>query len=268
MTTLIFGGGIGVSRFRRRWRHAALPLVGLAIGLAIWWALVVILSKGSSVIAEFSPASGLSQLWVGLSNGVLLRHAGASLIRVAVGLAIAVCVAVPLGLLLGLRKRLELATSAVFQFIRMISPLSWMPIAVMVFGVGDLPVFFLLSVAAVWPILLTIITAVRSVNPLYIKVAQSFAADPLEVVVRIVLPAIRPNLLASIRVAVGLIWVVLVPAEMLGVSSGLGYLILDCRDRLAYGELTAALLLIGLIGWALDASLRALTQPRISGESH
>ncbi|MFN9644945.1 MAG: ABC transporter permease [Cyanobacteriota bacterium] len=114
--------------------------------------------------------------------------------------------------------------------------------------------------AALWPILLTIISAVRNINPLYLKVARSFAAEPLEIVSRIVLPAIRPNLLASVRVAVGLIWVVLVPAEMLGVSSGLGYLILDCRNRLAYGELTAVLLLIGAIGWGLDASLRSLSR--------
>ena len=71
-----------------------------------------------------------------------------------------------------------------------------------------------------------------------------------------------------IRVAVGLIWVVLVPAEMLGVSSGLGYLILDCRDRLAYGELTSVLLLIGLIGWGLDSALRALGQDGVSSAAY
>lgn len=239
-------------------RQLALPALGLLIGLILWWLLVNLLATWSPVIAEFSPITAFDQLLIGLRSGVLLRHASASLLRVVVGLALAVVVAVPLGLLLGLNKRLELTTSAAFQFIRMISPLSWMPIAVMVLGVGDLPVFFLLAVAALWPILLTIISAVCNINPLYIKVARSFAAEPLEVVCRVVLPAIRPNLLASMRVAVGLIWVVLVPAEMLGVSSGLGYLILDCRDRLAYGELTAVLLLIGAIGWALDAGLKSL----------
>lgn len=244
----------------QRRRQLALPALGLLAGLLIWWLLVAVLSHGSPVLAEFSPPAALAQLWIGLQSGVLIRHASASLLRVAIGLAIAVLLAVPLGLLLGLNRKLELSTSAVIQFIRMISPLSWMPIAVMVLGVGDLPVFFLLAVAALWPILLTIISAVHNINPLYIKVARSFAAEPLEIVSRVVLPAIRPNLLASVRVAVGLIWVVLVPAEMLGVSSGLGYLILDCRDRLAYGELTAVLLLIGAIGWALDAGLRALSQ--------
>jgi NitT/TauT family transport system permease protein len=251
-----------------RWRHVVLPSLGLLVGLFSWWLLVQLLARSAPVIAEFSPAAGFSQLGVGLASGVLIRHASASLLRVAVGLILAVVVAVPLGLLLGLNHRLELATSAVFQFIRMISPLSWMPIAVMVFGVGDAPVFFLLAVAAIWPILLTITTAVRTVNPLYIQVARSFAAEPLEIVSRVVLPAIRPSLLSSIRVAVGLIWVVLVPAEMLGVSSGLGYLILDCRDRLAYGELTAALLLIGLIGWGLDSLLRALSHDDLSHAAH
>ncbi|MFZ0409819.1 MAG: ABC transporter permease subunit [Cyanobium sp.] len=241
-------------------RQLALPALGLLAGLIFWWLLVALLARWTPVIAEFSPPAGFQQLIIGLKSGVLIRHAAASLFRVGIGLAIAVLLAVPLGLLLGLNQRLELTTSAVFQFIRMISPLSWMPIAVMVLGVGDLPVFFLLAVTALWPILLTIISAVRNINPLYIKVARSFAAEPLEIVRRIVLPAIRPNLLASVRVAVGLIWVVLVPAEMLGVSSGLGYLILDCRDRLAYGELTAVLLLIGAIGWVLDSGLRSLSR--------
>jgi NitT/TauT family transport system permease protein len=239
-------------------RRLLLPALGLLVGLILWWLIVQLLSQGSPVIAEFSPLAAVDQLLIGLRSGVLIRHASASLLRVGVGLAIAVCLALPLGLLLGLNRNLELVSSAVFQFIRMISPLSWMPIAVMVLGVGDLPVFFLLAVAALWPILLTIISAVRNINPLYIKVARSFAAEPLEIVCRIVLPAIRPHLLAGVRVAVGLIWVVLVPAEMLGVSSGLGYLILDCRDRLAYGELTAVLLLIGVIGWGLDSGLRSL----------
>jgi NitT/TauT family transport system permease protein len=241
-------------------RHLVLPALGLLIGLILWWLAVVLLSGWSPVIAEFSPVTAFDQLLIGLRSGVLLHHAGASLLRVGVGLGIAVLLAVPLGLLLGLNRRLELTTSAAFQFIRMISPLSWMPIAVMVLGVGNLPVFFLLAVSALWPIQLTIISAVRNINPLYIKVARCFAAEPLEIVSSVVLPAIRPNLLASLRVAVGLIWVVLVPAEMLGVSSGLGYLILDCRDRLAYGELTAVLLLIGLIGWALDSGLRSLSR--------
>ncbi len=247
-------------RVRRLPSFSLLPLVGLVAGLVIWWLAIASLSRLNPILADFSPTSAFSNLASLLTSGVLVRHIVASLIRVFFGLTFAVLIALPLGLILGLRHKLELATSAVFQFIRMISPLSWMPIAVMVFGVGDLPVFFLLTIAAVWPILLTTITAVRGVDPLYLRLARSFAAEPLEIVGRIILPSIQPAVLSSIRVAVGLIWVVLVPAEMLGVSSGLGYLILDCRDRLAYGELTAVLLVIGLIGWGLDTALRLWNQ--------
>lgn len=257
-----------LNRTQRDMRRSqlGLPALGLLAGLVIWWSLVGLLSRWTPILAEFSPPAAFQQLWIGLVSGVLVKHSAASLVRVVTGLAVAVIFAIPLGLLLGLNHKLEHTTSAAFQFIRMISPLSWMPIAVMVLGVGDRPVFFLLAVAALWPILLTIITSVRNINPLYVEVARSFAAEPLEIVSRIVLPAIRPNLMASVRVAVGLIWVVLVPAEMLGVSSGLGYLILDCRDRLAYGELTAVLLLIGVIGWGLDTALRAISHDGVNGQ--
>lgn len=251
-------------RSRLLLQSTLLSALGLLIGLLLWALLTALLSQGNPILAEFSPSSAFVGLRTSLAQGSLARHISASLVRVAVGLALAVLIAIPLGLLLGLHRRLELTTSAVFQFVRMISPLSWMPIAVMVFGVGDLPVFFLLTIAAVWPILLTTTTAVRQVDPLFIQVARSFAAEPLEIVTRIILPAIRPSLLASMRVSVGLIWVVLVPAEMLGVSSGLGYLILDCRDRLAYGELMGVLLVIGLIGWGLDGSLRQITSQHSS----
>jgi NitT/TauT family transport system permease protein len=254
-----------LGRPRLALQNTLLPALGLLIGLLLWALLTALLSRDNPILADFSPSSAFAGLGTSITQGVLPRHIAASLVRVGVGLALAVLLAVPLGLLLGLRRRLELTTSAVFQFVRMISPLSWMPIAVMVFGVGDLPVFFLLTIAAVWPILLTTVTAVRQVDPLFIQVARSFAAEPLEIVSRIILPAIRPALLASIRVAVGLIWVVLVPAEMLGVSSGLGYLILDCRDRLAYGELMGVLLVIGLIGWGLDGGLRQISA---GGSSH
>lgn len=240
-------------------QRVLLPALGLLAGLLLWALLTALLALGNPILADFSPRAAFAGLGSSLREGSLPRHISASLVRLAVGLAQALLIALPLGLLLGLHRRLELTTSAVFQFVRMISPLSWMPIAVMVFGVGDLPVFFLLTIAAVWPILLTTVTAVRQVDPLYVLVARSFAAEPFEIVMRILLPAIRPALLASVRVAVGLIWVVLVPAEMLGVSSGLGYLILDCRDRLAYGELMGVLLVIGLIGWILDTGLRQIS---------
>jgi len=185
-----------------------------------------------------------------------LPHIIDSLRRVLVGLLCAIAIGVPLGILLGLSRPLDQATSALFQFIRMISPLSWMPIAVMVLGIGDLPVYFLLTIAAIWSILLNTSAGVLAVDQCWLLLSKSLCATQWETIYRVIIPAIIPHLLTGIRLAIGIIWIVLVPAEMLGVSAGLGYYILDTRDRLAYSELMAVILIIGAIAFCLDTSLR------------
>jgi NitT/TauT family transport system permease protein len=152
------------------------------------------------------------------------------------------------------------ASSPLFQFMRMISPLSWMPIAVMVLGVGNAPVYFLLAFAAVWPILLNTATGVGQLDKNWLLLSQSLSATRSELVLRLVLPGITAHILTGVRLAIGIIWIVLVPAEMLGVTAGLGYFILDTRDRLAYDELMAGILVIGLIGFLLDWFARWLYQ--------
>jgi len=138
----------------------------------------------------------------------------------------------------------------------MISPLSWMPLAVMAFGLGDLPVVFLISVASVWPLLLNTAAGVAAVDPKRLLLARSLCATPTETVLKVVVPSILGPILTGLRLAIGVAWIVLVPAEMLGVRSGLGYYILDARDRLDYAELVAVILVIGLVGYALDSVLR------------
>ena len=172
------------------------------------------------------------------------------------GLLAAIALGVPLGILLGMSRWLDRATSALFQFIRMISPLSWMPLAVMVLGIGDLPVYFLLTIAAVWSLILNAAAGVAAVDRRWLLLTKSLCATQWETVSRVIIPAIIPHLLTGVRLAIGIIWIVLVPAEMLGVSAGLGYYILDTRDRLAYSELMAVILMIGAIGYWLDATLR------------
>ena len=140
----------------------------------------------------------------------------------------------------------------------MVSPLAWMPIAVMVFGVGNAPVFFLLSVAAVWPVMLNTSVGVKQIAPAFIELGNSLAATRWEMLKNIILPAILVSILTGVRLAVGVLWIVLVPAEMLGVNDGLGYFILDTRDRLAYSELMAAIVVISLLGWALDYVARSI----------
>lgn len=233
-----------------------LPLWGLAGGLGLWWLFTTPLWHTDPIVADFSPERTIVALVQLFSHGVIFPHIATSLRRVFVGLFAALVIGVPLGVLLGLSRPLEQATSALFQFIRMISPLSWMPLAVMALGIGDLPVYFLLTVAAIWPFILNTSAGVVAVNPRWLLLSRSLCATRWETISQVIIPAIVPHLLTGMRLAIGIIWIVLVPAEMLGVSAGLGYYILDTRDRLAYSELMAVILIIGLIGYGLDSVLR------------
>ncbi|MGI0484034.1 ABC transporter permease [Pantanalinema rosaneae CENA516] len=233
-----------------------LPLWGLAVGLLIWWLLTTSLWYTDPMRVDFSPERTVVALFHLVASGAIVPHVMDSLRRVFVGLLAAIALGVPLGILLGLSHPLEQATSALFQFIRMISPLSWMPIAIMVLGIGDLPVYFLLTIAAVWPLILNTSAGVVGVDRRWLLLSKSLCATRVETISRVIIPAIIPHLLTGVRLAIGMIWIVLVPAEMLGVSAGLGYYILDTRDRLAYSELMAVILIIGAIGYCLDTSLR------------
>lgn len=241
-------------------RRIGLPLLGAALVLALWWVGGALLARSAPVAASFAPWPSLQALGQLLTGADIWMHTLLSLQRVAVGLLLAFVVGVPLGVLVGLSRGFSQAFSPVFQFLRMISPLSWMPIAVMVLGVGDAPVYFLLAFAAVWPILLSTAAGVAQLDRNWLLLARSLSATRTETVLRVVLPGITAQILTGVRLAIGIIWIVLVPAEMLGVSAGLGYFILDTRDRLAYSELMAAVVLIGALGYALDHAARWLHQ--------
>lgn len=197
-----------------------------------------------------------------LDRGVLLPDIGLSLWRLVIGLLIAIVLGLPLGLLIGLSITADRAANPIVAFLRMISPLSWAPIAVMVFGIGNEPVIFLIAIAAIWPIVINTAAGVKAIDSGYLEVARSFHATRIEVLTTVVVPAIRGNVQTGIRVALGIAWVVLVPAEMLGVRSGLGYQILNARDQLAYDQVAAVIVVIGILGFLLDAGARLLLTRR------
>ncbi|RKT47173.1 ABC transporter permease [Thiocapsa rosea] len=233
-----------------------LPASGLVVTLLLWWLATQPGLGASAMAARFSPAATWEAIATLANTRELWPHTVDSLRRVIVGLALALGVGVPIGLLVGVSCAFERSTTATFQFLRMISPLSWMPLAVMALGIGDAPVYFLLAFAAVWPIALNVAAGVQAIDPRWLRLARSLAARRLEVLIGIIIPAIVSHLLTGVRLAIGLIWVVLVPAEMLGVHAGLGYFILDTRDRMAYGELMAVILFIGMLGYLLDLAAR------------
>jgi len=251
----------------RRNRAESWPLVyqlaGVTVALILWQIFTSRLFLNEQFSHAFSPANTFRELLHFVAGGAFTRHVVPSLARVGIGLFTAMAVGIPVGILIGYFAKLNLLTNTVFQFIRMISPLAWMPIAIIVFGVGDKPVYFLIAMAAVWPIIINTAHGVRNVNSIWIKVVRMLGGQHWAVLRRAVIPGIVPDILTGMRISLGISWIILVPAEMLGVPSGLGYYILDTRDRFNYGELTAVILVVGFVGFLSDTLLR-MAQNRFS----
>jgi NitT/TauT family transport system permease protein len=247
---------------RRAIQQIALPLAGLVIVLVLWWLATKVLVPPYAFLARFAPDRAFAALVRLLATGQLWPHLITSLRRVLVGLAISAALGIPLGLLVGTFPLFARMSGPVFQFIRMVSPLSWTPLAIILLGVGDAPVYFLIAVACIWPIALNTSAGVAALDPRWLTVGRSLGATRWELLRAIVWPGIRPSVLTGLRLAVGVAWVILVPAEMLGVNSGLGYFVLNTRDRLAYADLMAAILVIGACGFCLDGAARWLFRER------
>lgn len=251
----------------RWWPRVWPPVASVGVAITLWWAATSALCAPQSLLRQTSPPHVLAALADLIGRGVLVSDTAVSLYRLLIGLLIAALVGVPAGLLIGLSRTAERAAGPVVGFLRMISPLSWTPITVAVFGIGSQPVIFLIAAAAVWPVLLGTVAGVHAIDPGYLHVARSLHASRFEQLTAVVLPAVRVQVQNGLRLALGIAWVVLVPAEMLGVRSGLGYQILNARDQLAYDQVVAVIAVIGVLGYLLDLAARLLLAPRRSAAS-
>lgn len=236
------------------------PLFGLLLIGGLWWLGGLALQNNPRLTAfsGFAPAPAIESFVQLVASGQAWAAAAPSLGRVLSGLAIALVLGTPLGLALGLLPLVEKAFQLPFQILRMVSPLSWMPIAILAFPSWNGAIVFLIAAAAIWPIVFATAAGAKRVDPAWLAVGRTLGGRGLAMVRRIVAPAVAPDLLVGLRLALGTAWIVLVPAEYLGVTSGLGYAINDARDTLAYDRLAALVLLIGLIGFALDLVLARL----------
>lgn len=259
MTLVATSAAPAAGRAANRWWP---PLLAIAIAVGIWWLVTGVLSAPGSLLRQTVPPKVIAAVAELHDRGVLLPDTGISLWRLLIGLLVAAVIGIPVGLLIGLNTTAERASLPVVQFLRMISPLSWAPIAVAVFGIGSQPVIFLIAAAAVWPIVLNTTAGVHAIEPGHLDVARSFHATKLELLTVVVLPAILGHVRTGLRLALGIAWIVLVPAEMLGVRSGLGYQVLNARDQLAYDQVVAVIMVIGVLGYLLDWVARWLLSPR------
>ncbi len=233
-----------------------LPLIGIALAVTIWWWLTEVVFATRPLVSQFSPARALVGVSELAASGTLVDSASISVFRLLCGLGLAALLGITGGLLLGSVSWLDSATRPVQLFLKMVSPLSWAPVAIIAFGIGNPPVVALVTAAAMWPVLTATSEGVRRVEAGHRSVAHGLGASNWEVLRHVVLPSVQPSMLSGLRSAIGLGWVVLVPAEMLGVTSGLGYQILNAKDQLAYHQITALILVIGSIGFVLDALAR------------
>jgi NitT/TauT family transport system permease protein len=193
------------------------------------------------------------------SDGRLVRYAMASLFRVLTGFALAALIGIPLGLWAGWQKRVYLAINPLVQGLRPISPLAWIPIAVLSFGIQDEAAIFIIFLGAFFPIVTGTMTAVQSIPLVYVRSAQNFGVKGFELFRRVVFPAALPQIITSLRMALGIGWLVVVAAEMNAVNSGLGFLVIDARNMgNRYDLVVAAMIIIGVIGIGLDWAVRRL----------
>ena len=204
------------------------------------------------------PLAVLIEARIPLSDGVILKFAVASLYRIACGFALAAGIGIPLGLWMGWSTRASLALNPLIQSMRPISPIAWIPLAILWFGVKDTSAIFLITLACFFPIVTGTMTAVRGIPLVYVRSAQNFGLEGFELFRRAVFPACLPQIITSLRIALGIGWMVIVAAEMIAVDSGLGYLIMDSRNASNYERVIAGMIVIGLLGVALDVGVRRL----------
>ncbi|MGV3661768.1 MAG: ABC transporter permease [Prosthecobacter sp.] len=232
-----------------------LPLLTAVFFLALWHALVRL--SGSDLFpTPMDVLRGIREL---VDKGLLLKYIVASLFRVSWGFGLAVIVGVPLGLVLGWFRPAYQALNPMIQILRPISPIAWIPVAILWFGIADSAPVFLIFLASVFPITVSSMAAVQNMQLVYLRAAQNFGVKGMQLFRRVILPAALPQIITGVRIALGIAWLVVVAAEMIAVNSGLGYLIIDARNAgKRYDLVVAGMVMIGLIGLVLDVLIRQL----------
>jgi len=234
-------------------------LIGIVTVLAIWHAAVRM--SGTNIFP--SPLSVAQAIEGLLARGLFWSYVRDSLLRVSSGYLLAVATGIPLGILMGWFPTLNAALNPLIQMLRPISPLAWMPLAIIWFGVGNITPIFLIYLAAFFPIVVSTMNAVRNVPGNLLLSASNFGLSRPAMLRRVIFPATIPAVLTGLRLAMGVAWLVVVAAEMIAVDSGLGYLIIDSRNAgKRYDLVVAGMLVIGVIGLLLDLILRRFERLR------
>ena len=233
-----------------------LPALAVMAALILTWWLAVAAAHSVIFPTPWAVVAGTVEL---IREGTLWRHIGASLMRVGTGFALAVCVALPLGLWMGWVRGAYRTLNPVFQMLRPISPIAWIPIAILWFGVGDASPIYLIFISSVFPMIVQTTAGVHTIEKRYLRAAENFGVSRRTLFRRVVIPAVLPQIIVGMRIGLGVAWLVVVAAEMIALRSGLGYMIIDARNAgNRYDLVVAGMIIIGLIGLLLDGIMRRL----------
>lgn len=232
------------------------------LALIIFWQLL----SSSGMLPENripSPIDIITALKILLSSGLpqgknLLYHCLFSLVRVLGGFLTAAAVAIPLGIILGRSKRLHEMITPIIEILRPVPPLAWIPLAILWFGIGLKSAVFIIFLGCFFPIILSTISGVHSVDRILIEAAKTLGAEERDIFYKVLLPGSFPSIYTGLRIGMGIGWMTLVAAEFTGVKSGygVGYMIMTARDIQRPDFILAGMVTIGLIGFMLDLLLR------------
>ncbi len=239
----------------RKWEELVWPILVMALFLALWQCSVA-WTRTTVFPSPVAVEKGLAEL---ARKGLLWAYIGDSLSRVGLGFGAAALIGVPVGLVLGWYPAANQVVNPVLQMLRPISPIAWIPVSILMFGVGDVTAVFLIFLAAFFPIVVACVSGVANVPGIYRRAGRNFGLSAPQLLMRVVFPAALPQIIVGLRLALGIAWMVVVAAEMIAVDSGLGYLVIDARNSgKRYDLVVAAMLVIGVIGLVLDLCIRRL----------
>jgi NitT/TauT family transport system permease protein len=193
-----------------------------------------------------------------LVSGELLHDAYSSLFRVIAGFLIGAGLALPLGLLMGASTRIYDLFNPLMQILRPIPPIAYIPLAILWFGLGNPPSFFLIAIGAFFPVLMNTIAGVRQVDGIYLRAARNLGVNQWTMFTRVILPAATPYILAGVRIGIGTAFIVVIVSEMIAVNDGLGFRILEAREFMWSDKIIAGMITIGLLGLFIDTAVSRL----------
>jgi ABC-type nitrate/sulfonate/bicarbonate transport system permease component len=237
-----------------RLARGALRMLPLAVLFLAW----EVASRSSPNLALMLPPptevlSAGAQL---VREGSLQRDIMASLRRVFAALGVATLIGLPLGLLIGMSKRMAWFFEPIISFFRPIPPLAWIPLSIVWLGVSESQNVFIIFLGAFFPILLNSVQGVRQVDAQLVRAAKTLGASPLSIALTVLMPGALPSIFVGFRVGTGIAWMALVAGEIVAASSGLGYLIMQGRMLFRPDFIIVGMVVIGMIGLALDLLLR------------